>query len=381
MLNYKSKKGANMKKFFKLISILLLLTLALPFMIACGEKDADGDNTGNTPTPPTCNENCTFIATEWFDTAKHFPKKLECSTNSSHVVERTKIEISTPEDFMLLASDLNEHKYIGTTEILIVKDLNLGSKTWNPINLNVTQSSKYNDEELVIDGNGKTIKNLTMNQDFSGSAGLFGSVSGTVGIYVKNLTLDNARIYGDLLDTNGNRAVGAIVGLARGIKKDIIIENCTVKNSIIKGAHWCGGLVGYCCKELTLIESLPKISISITETVMENCEIESIGSAGAYIGHAGGCRNVKVDVFNGAIKDTSITSTGSSTIKAGALIGTIGLAEVVINMDVSLIENVTVISGGEENSTRFIYGRFGNKEDAKYASLTVNGVEMPTHAD
>ena len=35
MLNYKSKKGANMKKFFKLISILLLLTLALPFMIAC----------------------------------------------------------------------------------------------------------------------------------------------------------------------------------------------------------------------------------------------------------------------------------------------------------------------------------------------------------
>ncbi len=368
-----------MKKFIKTISILLLLTLALPFMIACGEQDADGDNTGNTPTPPTCSENCTFYAIEFFDEAKHFPKKLECSANPKHVIERTKIEISTPEDLMNLSIETNEHKYIGTTEILIVKDLDMSSKRWNPINLSVTTISKYNDKELVIDGNGKTIKNLTMNQDFSGSAGLFGSVTGKVGIYVKNLTLDNAKIYGDVLDANGDCGVGAIVGLARRIEKDITIENCTVKNSIIRGAHWCGGLVGYCCKELNLIESVPKVSISITETVMENCEVESIGSTGAYIGHAGGCRNVKVDVFNGAIKETSVTTTGDSTIKAGALIGTIGLAEVVINMDKSLIDNVTVISGGVENSVRFFYGRFGNSSDAEHASLKINGsVIVPT---
>ncbi len=368
-----------MKKLIKTISILLLLTLALPVMVACGEENGDnGDGTGNPPTPPTCSEDCTFYATEWFDAEKHFPKKLECFDNSKHVVERTKIEISTPEELMLLASDLNEHKYIGTTEILIVKDLDLGSKMWNPINLNVISSSKYNDEELVIDGNSKTIKNLTMRQDFSGSAGLFGSVAGNIGLYVKNLTLDNAKIYGDVLDVNGNmqgseKGVGAIVGLPRYIKKDIIIENCTVKNSVIKGGHWCGGLIGYCSKIQTQAEDFPKILVSITETVMENCEVESKGSAGAYIGHAGGCKNIKVDVFNGSIKNCDITSTGDSTIKAGALIGTIGLAEVDINMEIGLIENVTVISGGQENAERFIYGRFGGSADAEYASLTVNG--------
>lgn len=81
----------------------------------------------------------------------------------------------------------------------------------------------------VFDGNGHTIKNLTMNS--SASAGLFGYCAGTI----KNLKIEGFEI-----DTTGTTAGALVAELCAGGR----IEQCAVTNSNVDSAHYSGGIAG-----------------------------------------------------------------------------------------------------------------------------------------
>ena len=108
-------------------------------------------------------------------------------------------------------------KFAGVT-FKLIEDIDLTGALWNPIGNNKDQ--KYSDNfRGTFDGNGKTIKNLTVNNP--DVAGLFGYMtSGTV----KNVTIDG-------FDLDANHYAGAIVGWVEGSK--VTVDGCTVMNGQI----------------------------------------------------------------------------------------------------------------------------------------------------
>lgn len=105
---------------------------------------------------------------------------------------------------------------------ILNNDIDLEGVDFEPI------GSFYGEEfSGAFDGNGHTIKNLTINQ--GSGIGLFGTVHGGK---IHNLNLENVNIKGDNL-------VGGLVGFAKGA----IIKNCSVEGNI-QGNFCVGGLIG-----------------------------------------------------------------------------------------------------------------------------------------
>jgi hypothetical protein len=131
-----------MKKLIKILALIFAITLTLSLCVACGETPPD-DSKDQETEEVLCDGNCSYTITEWFDALKHFPKTLVCDKDETHNIVRAQIEISTAEELMLVASDLVGGAYIGTTKISIVKDIDMLGKTYTPIDLRITNSSRY----------------------------------------------------------------------------------------------------------------------------------------------------------------------------------------------------------------------------------------------
>ena len=82
-----------------------------------------------------------------------------------------------------------------------MNDLDLSGINWDPIGTGGAGDNKY--FKGVFDGNGHTIKNLTINRPDEDTVGLFGSISS--GAEIKNLGLTD-------VDVIGNDYVGGLVG-------------------------------------------------------------------------------------------------------------------------------------------------------------------------
>ncbi len=158
------------------------------------------------------------------------------------------VKIETAEQlFAFAAAVKGGNSYAGYT-ITLVNDIDLQNVPWTPIGQ--TGATEF---KGVFDGNGKTIKNLFINNadpSASCSTGLFGWIEshGDEGVTVKNLTIDGA-------DITGHHYVGAIVGYVYGT-----IENCHVKNAVINctavnddaNGDKCGTIAGYVGEDATI---------------------------------------------------------------------------------------------------------------------------------
>lgn len=199
-----------------------------------------------------------------------------------------------------------------------------------------TDAKKENRFCGVFDGNGHTIKNIDMSS-CTEWAGLFRSMG--IDGEVKNLTIENSKF------GNGKGiAVGGVVGQATG--DNSVIDNVTVKNCIIKGTDYVGGIVGtsslkeddYCDDMYAMIRIRNCVSDStITGTAntggieggggsvrIENCTNKSTVSSS---GVAGGIYGQGLDrdedpqiVVSDCTNEGDITSTGTY---AGGIIGLI----------------------------------------------------------
>lgn len=112
----------------------------------------------------------------------------------------------------------------------------------------------------VFDGQGHTIKNLTVSKSYDTIptgifVGLFGSVLGNAGSVaeIKNVTLENATVIETREESTGavsssqKNAVKQGTAALVGYGKNIVVENCNVKNSYVENnvLGITGGLIGH----------------------------------------------------------------------------------------------------------------------------------------
>lgn len=257
-------------------------------------------------------------------------------------------EIETAEQLAYLAQQVNSSSSVkSSTYILLTADIDLDNKPFTPIG----NSSSY-PFAGQFDGNGHTIKNLSVTGTDASNIGLFGRVSGSV----KNLTLTNATISAS---ASSSSYVGALVGYCNGT-----LENCLVKNSTVTAASYnsVGGLVGETNKKLTRC-AVQGVSVSGKDNVggvvgktsqaVENCYATRVNvtASGAYAGGVLGCTSS----YN-AVSKVFARGTVQAADYAGGLIG--GRDSDWSNVSLNTAYAVVDVTATAENGT---YGALGSK--------------------
>jgi cytochrome c553 len=169
----------------------------------------------------------------------------------------------------------------------LVQDLDLGAiANWTPVgncgaeNNCMVARDKYGFAG-ALDGNGHTLRNLTINRPEAGGVGLFGTLAKT-GV-VRNLTLENASV-------TGRGGVGALVGANFGY-----IADCKASVRVV-GRLATGGLVGGHAGQVV------------------NCHVRGEVSGQAAIGGLAGD-------MNGVIRDSSADVRVTAGKGVGGLVG------------------------------------------------------------
>lgn len=213
--------------------------------------------------------------------------------------------IKSIDELIIMADSVNNNKNYNIDTSIGVKvsstfdnkyfrvenDIDMAGYTFEPIGKNYYQ--RFNG---IVDGKGKKIKNLMVNNGVDGYAGLFGYMDSLS--VVKNLTFEDANV------KTGGFASGALGAYSLGT-----IINCHAINSRVESkSNVAGGLVG-------------------SGYIMEDCS-----STGAYVtalnGLIGGLAGqVRHSIKNSYAKDCEIwaSSVGEGGI-AGGLMGTLYMA-------------------------------------------------------
>ena len=244
-------------------------------------------------------------------------------------------QIANGSQLAYFAKRVNAEEYgekYADTYFELTEDIDLGGKEWTPIGETVADLIMGGHEYFVFsgnfDGNGYTIKNLTIGTEtspYSGDVcGLFGATSGTI----EDVVLENVSINyvgGNHSSGYGFRMGGALVGYSMG---DIV--NCTVIGLDMKAGsdgsyvalNSIGGLVGIQDGGTTVSHS--RVSGKIEESTKK-------GNVGGFVGTLAKGSSAK---YCGA--DVSVEVTGSGRgIAVGGFVG-IGNG---VTIDETLIEN------------------------------------------
>lgn len=173
--------------------------------------------------------------------------------------------VSSVDDWNLLVRD---NKYIK-----IMKDIDFNHTAITPID----NFSGH------IDGNGKTLSNMTVN-----GSGIFESISGGS---VKNLTLANVNVTGSERGHAGGFA-GVISG---GNIENVVLTSGTVTGG--NGANGVGGFVGYLAEGASIKNSFSSLTVSRGQNV------------GGFIGLTTGGK-VENSFANGQVQKTENSNSG-----------------------------------------------------------------------
>ena len=200
----------------------------------------------------------------------------------------------------------------GNITVEILDDIDLTNVDWNPVTV-----SAPGYPVVTVEGNGKTITGLN-DMLFAGTW------AGNSGLIINDLTIANSNIVHDENDSAGNIGVGAFIGFPQA-SATITLNKCHLVNSTVNGGHWTGGLIGmaggYNGNDGPVFMNLTIKDCSVTGSI-----ITGKGSCGGIIGHGSCAAWTAVNIQNTTVSGNTVTSTGSSTNKAGAVMGTIGAA-------------------------------------------------------
>ena len=244
-------------------------------------------------------------------------------------------QIATGSQLAYFAERVNAEEYgekYAGTYFELTEDIDLGGKEWTPVGETVADLIMGGHEYFVFsgnfDGNGYTIKNLTIGTEtspYSGDVcGLFGATSGTI----EDVVLENVSINyvgGNHSSGYGFRMGGALVGYSMG---DIV--NCTVIGLDMKAGsdgsyvalNSIGGLVGIQDGGTTVSHS--RVSGKIEESTKK-------GNVGGIVGTLAKGSSAK---YCGADVSVEVTGNGRG-IAVGGFVG-IGNG---VTIDETLIEN------------------------------------------
>ncbi len=244
-------------------------------------------------------------------------------------------QIANGSQLAYFAKRVNAEEYgekYADTYFELTEDIDLGGKEWTPVGETVADLIMGGHEYFVFsgnfDGNGYTIKNLTIGTEtspYSGDVcGLFGATSGTI----EDVVLENVSINyvgGNHSSGYGFRMGGALVGYSMG---DIV--NCTVIGLDMKAGsdgsyvalNSIGGLVGIQDGGTTVSHS--RVSGKIEESTKK-------GNVGGFVGTLAKGSSAK---YCGADVSVEVTGNGRG-IAVGGFVG-IGNG---VTIDETLIEN------------------------------------------
>ena len=244
-------------------------------------------------------------------------------------------QIATGSQLAYFAKRVNAEEYgekYADTYFELTEDIDLGGKEWTPVGETVADLIMGGHEYFVFsgnfDGNGYTIKKLTIGTEtspYSGDVcGLFGATSGTI----EDVVLENVSINyvgGNHSSGYGFRMGGALVGYSMG---DIV--NCTVIGLDMKAGsdgsyvalNSIGGLVGIQDGDTTVSHS--RVSGKIEESTKK-------GNVGGFVGTLAKGSSAK---YCGADVSVEVTGNGRG-IAVGGFVG-IGNG---VTIDETLIEN------------------------------------------
>ena len=244
-------------------------------------------------------------------------------------------QIANGSQLAYFAKRVNAEEYgekYADTYFELTEDIDLGGKEWTPVGETVADLIMGGHEYFVFsgnfDGNGYTIKNLTIGTEtspYSGDVcGLFGATSGTI----EDVVLENVSINyvgGNRSSGYGFRMGGALVGYSMG---DIV--NCTVIGLDMKAGsdgsyvalNSIGGLVGIQDGGTTVSHS--RVSGKIEESTKK-------GNVGGFVGTLAKGSSAK---YCGADVSVEVTGNGRG-IAVGGFVG-IGNG---VTIDETLIEN------------------------------------------
>ena len=158
----------------------------------------------------------------------------------------TTYSVTNAEGLALINSKMVEKKAgVGIT-IELLADIDFAGKTWTPVDSHID----WNSTVAMINGNGHTIKNLTIN----GQA-MFTRFSNKHDVVVKDITFDNAKVN----STSINTAI--IVGQTYD---NLLLDNVDVKNSTVVGGY----------KVSTLIATVYNEKATTITATLKNCDVE-----------------------------------------------------------------------------------------------------------
>ena len=270
-------------------------------------------------------ENCAnpMIYSEDTDLIKYYVTEFTGNTVAGAAVELAN-SYNAPNQIFPVAT-VNDAEYFtlqdaldaaaagtGNVTVEILTDVDLTDVDWEPVTV-----SDPGYPVVTVEGNDKTITGLN-DMLFAGTW------AGGSGLIIKNLTIANSAIVNDKDDTQGTVGVGAFIGFPQA-SATITLENCHLKNSSVEGGHWTGGLIGYAAGYAGT-DGPVFMNLTIKNCSVTGSTITGKGSAGGIIGHGSGNAWTNVVIEATTVSGNTITSTGSSTNKAGAVMGTIGAA-------------------------------------------------------
>lgn len=300
-------------------------------------------------------------------------------------------DIDTPEKLAGVAYLVNNgFTNFKNKTIVLQNDIDLSAHQWIPIggvkNKNTTENIyTLKDSDFYqflgkFDGQEHTIKNMNIvRNNIQGGYvvescynGLFGVVGS--GASIKNVTMDNAYIYGDMMN-------GAVVGYVPANEKTakaVVLENLNVINSEIKSQANSGAILGRSEAGNTLVNikscSVDNVKLSnIKKTdsrtffggivgvlysekanTIDSCTVSNSTIAGTdeIVGGLAGAVNVAT-ITNPTIKTTSISLPDTTNPSVGKIVG--GLvgsnSKVTIKGTVTAGEDVTISTEKESMKT------------------------------
>ena len=267
--------------------------------------------------------------------------------------------------------------YQGYT-VFLESDIDLANETWAPIGPNADAANKFRG---VFDGQDHTISNLYVDQTDQAlyrAAGFFGALYGTA----KNLTIENATIKSI---SSGSATDNGIAVLAGSLYNRGDVENVTVKNAVVEGNRYCGGISGYtygniknCTVDgLTIVCTPDNLTGSydngdkaggivgtawnentyvISGNTVKNFSITGYRDLGGIAGYLGGNADLVTDnyVCDGKLILSNVNDYGKTERKAGIFVGrgmTVGETNNSNNVEISNRIAEGVETDGQGNYT------------------------------
>lgn len=231
------------------------------------------------------------------------------------------VEIYTAQDLLNISSNL-------AGQYKLMNDIDLSGIDWQP--LGIFSGS--------LDGNGFTVKNLSVNFN-ANNAGLFSQLSNAS---VKNIKFSNVTV------SNTGNYTGALAGLVKGLS---VIEQVSVENGTVKGKAYTGGLIGAMNGNNTR-EKVKAVNVH------SSADIEGTSNVGGLIGivrdaeltNAYATGNVigSLDNIGGLIGNNDMFSIISNTFATGDVTGRKSVGGLVGNQYSSYVD--ANLSGTIQNS-------------------------------